>query len=74
MSEDQKQPEEKTESNPAPKPKGETYKNVASGPVMVCGNRVHRNGQYTLTADDRKNEKGMKRLARAVELGLVEKV
>lgn len=52
----------------------DTFKNVASGPVFVCGHRVHRNGHYTLTDSDRRDTKGMKRLARAVELGLVEKV
>ena len=56
------------------KRKPEAYKNISNGAVHVCGNRVDRGDSYELTTDDKKQGRSMKRLERAVELGLIEKV
>lgn len=67
---------EPEEQKPAPKPrkqKSESYKNIASCTVMVMGHPVKNGESYTVTAEDRKDKHGMKRLERAVELGLLEK-
>jgi len=64
--------EQKPEPKPR-KPKRESYKNIANCTVMVMGQPVQKGESYTLTADDRKDKYAMKRLERAVELGLLEK-
>lgn len=76
MTEEQKQDEQpKAESKKAPaKPKGDTYRNAGNVTVFVAGIRVKPGKEHTLTDADKKDERAMKRLARAVEMGLVEKV
>lgn len=55
-------------------PKGDTYRNRSNVTVFVAGIRVKPGKEHTLTEADKKDERAMKRLARAVDMGLVEKV
>lgn len=82
MSEDQKQyqvqdDQPKTEATAKtkaqPKAKGDTYRNVSGCVLRLFGVRVPVGGEYVVTAEDKKDERNMKRLASAVEMGLAEK-
>lgn len=50
------------------------YKNIANCPVNICGHKIHPNGIYEIQGHDLEQEINIKRLERAVELNLIEKI
>ena len=46
-----------------------TVRNSTHSPYQVFSTTVVSGGEYSLTEDDEKDEKGCKRLARAIDLG-----
>lgn len=54
--------------------KADKYKNCTATVFYVFGHRVAPGETYKPTAQDKKDERGRKKLDRAVEMGFIEKV
>ena len=73
MTDEQKQPEQKTEDKkPAPK-KAEAYTNVSGVKLNFAGKHIAKGGELKPTKKDLESDHFRKKLNRAVELGLLEK-
>jgi hypothetical protein len=61
-------------SAPPKPPQNQAYRNTHSTDVYMFGKRIDRGMTYVPTEADLKDERGLKHLARAIALGLIEKV
>lgn len=55
------------------RPRKQRYQNISRTVFYIFGHRVNPGGVYELTAQDKKDERGRKKLNRAVEIGLIKK-
>ncbi len=60
------------EKAPEPQKPKRIVKNVTGNRWIVCGNIVEPGAIYKLTDNDMKNERGMKRVHRGVEIGVLQ--